>query len=78
MMRWPTLVLVVVCLVVVAVAIGLPMVVGLRPLIGPRARRLTDSKLQSSPNGQNRDGIWLDERPCTLRDSVIRRSRRRR
>jgi mono/diheme cytochrome c family protein len=73
MMRWRTFALAVVCLLVVAVAVGLPMVVGLRPFIGPKARRLTDRRFQSSPERIER-GRYLvtsGRAPCVICHSPL-------
>jgi mono/diheme cytochrome c family protein len=73
MMRWRTLVLVVVCLLALAVIIGVPMVVGIRPVIGPKARRLTDRRFQPSPERIER-GRYLvtsGRTPCVICHSPL-------
>lgn len=61
-MKWLRRILWTLAGLVVLLAVALPFVVGLRPIIGPRARPLTDRRFDATPERR--------ERGCYLATSV--------
>jgi mono/diheme cytochrome c family protein len=65
--------LVVVCAVGIVAAIGLPMMVGIRPFIGPKARPLTDRTFERTPARVQRGRylVTTAQTPCILCHSPL-------